>query len=393
MWQDCKALQGELVTIRRDLHKIPEIQHSLPKTKAYVLSKLEEYGISYRCSKTDDSVIAEVVGDPKGKVIVLRADMDALPIVEDTQVDYQSTHPGCMHACGHDAHAAMLLGAAKVLKSNESQLKGTVRFLFQTAEEIAKGAEIMIADGALENASAIFGIHIGSILGKEYATGSVVGAPGCVMASMDKFTVNVTGVGCHGSTPEKGVDPINIASHIVISLQAVIAREFSATRPVVLTIGKIAGGDAFNIIPNQVVLEGTIRAIDQKEREKLAQRIDEISAQVALTFGGTAVTEMIWGAPPVVNHANMAKLACDAAAKVLGEDMVIRSIPAPNMGGEDFAYYVEKIPGAFLFLNSANVACGSDVPHHNAKFKIDEDVLWEGSAVFVASVQDFFDQN
>lgn len=390
MWKECKGEESNIIEMRRELHKIPEVGHNLPKTLGYISEKLEEYGVGYRKSDCDGSIIAEIVGDSKGKVIVLRADVDALPMAEANEVEYKSTHKGCMHACGHDAHGAMLLGAIKVLKQHENQIQGTVRFLFQTAEEIAQGAEIMIRDGALERAECVFGLHIGSIFGKDIPAGTVIAAGGNCMASMDQFQIRVLGVGCHGSTPEKGVDPINIASHIVISLQAVIAREFSATKSVVLTIGKIAGGDSFNIIPCEVVLEGTIRALNQADREKLMRRIEEISSQVACTFGGEAITIPTWGAPPVINDDAMAKFAADASAKVVGEEWVRRKLEAPNMGGEDFACYLEKTPGAFLILSSANTECQSDIPHHNPKFQIDESVLWKGSAVFVAIVEDFF---
>ena len=199
-------------------------------------------------------------------------------------------------------------------------------------------------------------------------------------------------MGCHGSTPEKGVDPINIASHIVVSLQEVIAREITTLHPAVLTIGKINGGFAYNVIPNEVVIEGTIRALQEDVRQYLAKRIGEISQSVAATFRGTCEYEMDWGAPPVVNDDAMAALAGDAAKKALGEDWVITSLPSPNMGGEDFAYYLEKVPGAFMFLSSSNPDKKTDVPHHNPKFNVDEDVLYRGSTVFVSIVEEFLNK-
>ncbi len=389
MWKQCENEQELLVQMRRELHKIPELEHTLPKTLAYIREQLELYGINYRCSKLDGSIIAEIVGNSKGKTIVLRADVDALPIEEANDIPYKSQHAGCMHACGHDAHGAILLGAVKVLNEHKNELNGTVRFLFQTAEEIAKGAEIMVADHALDNADAIFGLHIGSLFGKEIPSGTIISSPGCCMASMDKFIIHVNGMGCHGSTPEKGIDPINIASHIVISLQTIIAREFSATSPVVLTIGKIMGGDAFNIIPNMVTLEGTIRAVNQADRQRIIDRISEISNQIALAFGGSTTVEIISGSPPVINDKEMACLGADAATEIVGENYVIRSLESPNMVGEDFAFYLEKIPGAFMILSSSNIKCGSDIPHHNPNFQIDESVLWKGSALFVSIVEKF----
>ena len=389
MWNECKDLQNYIVKLRRDLHQIPEVGLNLPKTAEYVANVLDELAIPYVKSQKDSSIIATIQGGKPGKTLALRADMDALPILEDTGVCYASKHEGCMHACGHDTHMAMLLGAAKVLKEHQAELHGTVRLLFQTAEELAMGAEIVVEEGGVDNVDAVFGTHIGTIIDKAIPSGTVIVTPGCCMASFDKFIVKVKGVGCHGSTPEKGVDPVNIAAHIVLSLQAINSREFSATCPVVLTIGSIHGGSQYNIIPNEVTIEGTIRCLEEPVRQKIARRIGEISAATASAFGDSVDYEMVWGAPPVINDDKMAALAADAAKSVLGEDMVVTKVPAPNMGGEDFAYYLEKVPGAFMFLSSSNPKKHTDVPHHNPKFNVDEDVLWEGSAVFVAIAEKY----
>lgn len=389
LWKECKDLQEHIVKLRRDLHQIPEVGLVLPKTAEYVAAVLDELDIPYVKSEKDSSLIATIQGGKPGKVIALRADMDALPIPEDTGVCYTSKHEGFMHACGHDTHMAMLLGAAKVLKAHQAELAGTVRLLFQTAEELACGAEVMVANGGVDGVDAVFGTHIGTIIDKTIPSGTVVVTPGCCMASYDKFVVKVKGVGCHGSTPEKGIDPVNITAHIILALQAINSREFSATCPVVLTIGNIHGGGQYNIIPDEVVFEGTIRCLEEPVRQKIARRIGEISAATASAFGGSVEYEMIWGAPPVINDADMAALAAEAAVEVLGEEKVITKVPAPNMGGEDFAYYLEKVPGAFMFLSSSNPEKHTDVPHHNPKFNVDEDVLWEGAAVFVAIVEKF----
>lgn len=392
MWEKCKELQDYIVSLRRDLHKIPEVGFDLPETQAYIAAELDRLGISYKKNQKDSGIIGEIKGGQPGKTVLLRADIDALPIQEDTGVPYASQHEGCMHACGHDTHAAMLLGALRVLQENRQELKGNVRFVFQTAEELSKGAPIAIEEGAVDGVDAVFGCHIGSILDPKIASGTLVVVPGCCMASFDRFVLKVKGVGCHGSTPEKGVDPINIASHIVVSLQEVIAREITTLHPAVLTIGKINGGFAYNVIPNEVVIEGTIRALQEDVRQYLAKRIEEISKSVAATFRGSCEYEMDWGAPPVVNDAAMAALAGDAAKKALGEDWVITSLPAPNMGGEDFAYYLEKVPGAFMFLSSSNPDKKTDVPHHNPKFNVDEDVFYRGSAVFVSIVEELLNK-
>ena len=389
IWQDCEPLQARIVEMRRALHRIPELGTDLPKTAAYVAAALDELGIPYEKSTLDSGIIATIEGGMPGKTIALRADMDALPIEEATGAPYTSTHPGCMHACGHDAHTAMLLGAAAALQKNRAQLKGTVRLLFQTAEEGSKGALFTIRNGGIKNADAVFGMHIGTILGKDYPAGIIVTPPGCCMASFDRFTIHVNGSGCHGSTPEKGIDPINIASHIVLALQAINAREFNACVPVVVTIGSIHGGTQYNIIPDTVVLDGTIRCIDDGVRKTVVRRIGEIAAATATAFGGTAECVVDWGAPPVINNAEMAELATQAAKDVVGEEWVVDRLKAPNMGGEDFAYFLQDVPGAYLFLSSCNPDKNADIPHHNPKFQIDEDVLWKGAALYASIAEKF----
>ncbi len=388
-WNECKALQDELVRMRRELHRIPELGIDLPQTRAYVTAKLDEYGVPYTLNEKDSGVIAVITSGKPGKVVALRADMDALPIHEETGVEFASQHEGCMHACGHDTHISMLLGAAKVLNEHKDQLNGEVRFLFQTGEEISKGAQITIENGGVKGADAVFGTHIGTILSKEIPAGTFIISPGPVMASFDRFILKVKGVGCHGSTPEKGVDPVNVAAHIVLGLEAINAREFNACVPVVVTIGMIRGGAAYNAIPSEVLIEGTTRAFDEKVRQKLARRIGEIASMTAQAFGATVDFEMDWGAPPVVNNDKMAAFAASCAKEVVGDDMVITEVEHPNMAGEDFAYYLNQVPGAFMFLSSANPAKGTDVAHHNPKFNVDEDVFWMGSACFVNIAEKF----
>ena len=389
MWEKCKGLQEELVSMRRELHQIPETGGDLPKTKAYIMGKLKELGIPFVENATDSGLVATIEGGKPGKTLALRADMDALPITEENDVPYRSKHEGKMHACGHDTHVTMLLGAAKVLNENKENIHGNVKLLFQTDEEGSRGAERLCAEGHLNGVDAIFGTHIGTIISGDIPAGTVISTPGCCMASFDKFVIKVKGFGCHGSTPEKGVDPINIASHIVINLQEVVAREIAAVKPAVLTIGHIEGGFAYNVIPSEVLIEGTIRALEEDVRQELAKRIGEIASATAAAFRGEVEYEMIWGAPPVINDAGMAKLAADCARDIVGDEKVIDHVDAPNMGGEDFAYYVKQVPGAFLFLSSANPEKHTDVPHHNPKFNVDEDVFWIGSALFVRIAEKF----
>ena len=389
MWQECEKLQDYIVGLRRDLHRIPETGTDLPKTQAYICAELDRLGVSYTKNQGDSGIIGEIKGGKPGKTVLLRADIDALPIHEETGLPFASEHEGRMHACGHDTHAAMLIGALKVLNEHREALSGNVKFVFQTAEEISKGSQIAIKEGVMDGVDAVFGIHIGSILGPSLPSGTISVVPGCCMASFDRFVLTVKGNGCHGSTPEKGVDPVTIACNIVLSLQEVIAREIAGTKPAVLTVGMINGGFAYNIIPSEVKIEGTIRAVEESVRRQLAKRIEEISKNIAAAFRGSVDFFMDWGAPPVINDEKMAALAAKAAAKVLGEEHVVTTQDAPNMGGEDFAYYLAEKPGAFMFLSSADAAKHTDVPHHNPKFMVDEDVFCKGSAVFVSIVEDF----
>ncbi|MDO5116225.1 MAG: M20 family metallopeptidase [Synergistaceae bacterium] len=389
MWRECEDLQDYIVGIRRDLHQIPELGLNLPETQAYICAELDRLGIDYKKNEGDSGIIGEIKGGHPGKTVLLRADIDALPIQEDTGLPFSSKHEGKMHACGHDSHAAMLLGALRVLAAHRGELNGNVRFVFQTAEEISKGAQQAIKEGVTEGVDAVFGLHIGSILGGSLPSGTLSVVPGCCMASFDRFVINVKGSGCHGSTPEKGIDPVTIAANIVLSLQEIVAREIAGTKPSVLTIGMINGGFAYNVIPSEVKIEGTIRALEEPVRMQLAKRIEEISRNIAAAFRGSVDFLMDWGAPPVINDEKMAALAAEAAKKVLGGGDVKTSQDAPNMGGEDFAYYLAEKPGAFMFLSSADHAKCTDVPHHNPKFMIDEDVLHKGSAVFVSIVEDF----
>ena len=391
MWNECKELQEYMIQLRRDLHQIPEVGYDLPETSAYVAAELDRLGIPYERSGRDSSLIAEIAGGRPGKTIALRADMDALPIAEATDIPFPSRHEGRMHGCGHDAHMSMLLGAARVLATHREEIPGTVRLIFQTAEEQSRGAQVVIENGGIDGVDAVFGTHIGSIVDKTIPAGTFIVPSGCCMAAFDKFIIRVKGIGCHGSTPEKGVDPINIAAHIILALQALNAREVKATRPLVLTLGMIQGGSQYNVIPGDVTIEGTIRTLEEDLRQFIARRIGEIAQATAAVFGGSVEYEMVWGAPPVTNEDSMQQLAARAAQAVLGEERVITKLEAPIMGGEDFAYYLEKVPGTFMFLSSSNPAKGTDQPHHCPQFNIDEDVLWMGAAVFVRIVEEFLE--
>ena len=387
-----QQMQSYLVQLRRQLHQFPEVGNRLPATSRLVAQELTRMGIAYVQPHPDGGIVADIQGIEPGKTVALRADMDGLPIQEQTGLPFSSQNGGYMHACGHDAHMAMLLGAARLLLEHQNEFAGTVRLLFQPGEEMAAGAREMIDAGCLEGVDAIFGMHIGTLLGGAYPSGTLIVPEGCCMASFDRFVLNISGFGCHGSSPEKGVDPIQIAAHVVLGLQSIISREIPASQAGVLSFGRIQGGSQYNLIPGQVELEGTTRALNQQVRMKLAQRLEEISSGIAAAFGGRCQCTMHWGAPALVNDKRSAKLAASALKQALPQTPVVEHIDAPNMGGEDFAYYLEHIPGAYLFLSTYAPEKSSAFPHHNEKFDIDESVLWEGSEAYAAIARHFLQE-
>ncbi len=383
-----EEIQQYIVFNRRNLHQIPEVGTDLPLTRDYICRELNALGIPYKLSSKDSGLVATLGFDRPGKTIALRADMDALPVTEETGLPFASVHSGAMHACGHDAHMAMLLGAAKLLLEKKEELNGSIKLFFQTGEESAIGAELLIDEGCMEKVDAVFGTHIGLIMGKDYPSGTVIAVPGCCMASYDKFVIHVEGKGIHGSSPEGGVDPIHVAAQIVISLQEILAREIKGTEARVLTVCRIEGGQVYNVIPNEAVLEGTIRAVDDKVRKYMAKRIEEIANGIATTFRAKCNVEIVWGAPPVVNDPELAQLVASVAERLIGKEKVITQVPAASMIGEDFAYYLQKKPGAFILLSSADATKATDIGHHNPKFDVDEDVMWEGAALFAGIAEE-----
>lgn len=389
MWKECKAMEQDIIALRRALHQIPELSLDLPETLSFISAQLDAWGIPHHLSPGKAGIIGEFDGGREGKTILLRADVDGLPIQEETGLPFSSRHEGRMHACGHDAHGAMLLGALKVLFDRREQLAGRVRFIFQTGEEAVGGARIAVKEGIMEGVDGVFGCHIGCILSPDIPSGTVISAPGPVMAAPDRIAYTVRGQGCHGSSPEKGVDPVTIASHIVIALQEILAREIPASAVAVHTIGSIHGGVTYNVIPDTVVMEGTLRTVDPALRQQMLDRMCAVARLTAETFRGSCEVELDLGPGPVINDPDMASLAADAAADVLGETWVRRRVEAPNMGGEDFSRYLAEKPGAFFFLSTADRDKGTCVPHHNCRFDIDEDQLWKGSAVFVRLTERF----
>lgn len=391
----CKATQTYIVEMRRELHKIPELGVHIPKTQEFICKELDKMGVPYKKNTAvtkdgilDCGIIALIEGKNKDKVLAIRADMDALPITEVQDIPYRSLHDGVMHACGHDAHMAMLLGTAKILNKNKDMLNGSVKILFQTSEEILSGAKLLMAGGCMENpkVTACIGTHVWPEENSKPGTAVIVDGP--VMASGNRFVIRVKGNGCHGSMPQLGVDPIIAVAQIISSLQSITSREISADEPNVLSICQVHSGTSWNIIPEDAFMEGTIRTLNPKTRAYCIKRVDEIVAGICQAMRCEGSVEWVDGTPVVLNETNMTHIVAMAAKKILGEEYVSQN-KKPNMGNEDFAYYQEIVPSTFMFLNISNAEKMPFVALHNPKFGLDEDVLWKGTAVQVQTALDY----
>ncbi len=380
-----EELEQEIIGFRREIHENPETGKSLPRTKEFVMKKLREFGYEPR-EICESGIVAEISGpnsENGGKTLLLRADMDALPVLEQTDCEFKSTN-GRMHACGHDMHAAMLLGAAKLLKQNQNLLEGTVKLVFQPDEEGFTGAKSMIAAGALENPKVDAGIalHVNS----GTPSGMILCGKGTCMAGCTLFRIVVKGKGCHGAMPETGVDPVNIAAHIYLSLQEITARELGAQVPAVVTIGKFNAGDVPNVIPGEAVMEGTIRTLDRKVGETVFGRICEISQAVAKTFRGEAQVTEIASPPPLINDREMVDEVTGYAKDLVGEKAVY-VYEGGGMGSEDFSSYTYEIPCSYMLIGAGskeeNPLYG--MPMHNEKVFFNEAILKEGAVLHTYS--------
>jgi|KBSSwiStaDraftv2_1062776.scaffolds.fasta_scaffold15793_2 amidohydrolase len=371
---DVSAIQADLVALRRDLHQNPELAWAERRTAGRVAAFLEGSGLDVRAGVAGTGLVATARG-AGARTVVLRADMDGLPIQEQSDAPYASRVPGVMHACGHDGHTAIGAAAARVLGARRPA--GTVRVLFQPAEEGEGGAQRVLAEGALEGADVILGIH----LWNELPVGTIGVKAGPLMAAVDRLSIVVRGRGGHGGHPHRAADPVVAAAQVVLALQTLVSREVSPLDSAVLTVGAIHGGQAFNVIPDEVTLTGTVRTFDAALRRSIPDRVRRIAGGVASALQCEAEVEVRPGNPPVVNDAAVAGLARRAAVRVVGEENVVE--PEPTMGGEDMAVYFERVPGCFVFVGSANPARGLDQPHHSPRFDFDEAALAIGCEFMV----------
>lgn len=374
-----REIDGALRTWRRHMHAHPELSGAEEQTARYIAGELRKMGYEPQ-EKVNGThgLMATLRVNDAAPLVALRADIDALPIHEENAVEYASKNPGVMHACGHDAHAAMLLGAAKLLMAGKSRLKRSVRFVFQPHEEsYPGGAPDMIAGGALASASSIFGIHISSML----PTGQVGTRVGPFMAAVNGLKIRIVGKGGHAAMPDLAIDPVVAAAHVIVALQTVVSRTIKPGEPAVVTVTQVHAGTADNVIPGEVELGGTIRTFSPQVRATVCRRVKEVAEAVAAAHGAKAIVDTRDGYPVLVNDAQTTDAALAAAREIgFGEDQVVAL--APIGGGEDFAYYAEKIPASFVFLGAASEAKDCVYPHHHPRFNVDEDALARGAALY-----------
>ena len=374
--KEIKEIEKMIIDWRRDFHQFPELSFQEHRTGDVIADELRSMGLEPKVKVGKTGVTADLKFG-NGPVIGLRADMDALPIQETSGLPFSSQNDGVMHACGHDGHMAMLLGAAKALTQNDNQYNGAVRFIFQPAEEGEGGARYMIEDGCLEGIDEIYGIHVWNY----QPVGEVGVKDGPVLAAADMFDIKIKGIGGHGAAPQGTVDSVVVASYLVQALQTIVSRNTNPLESTVISIGKINGGNNFNIIADEVSLSGTARAYSEENRNLIKTRMEEIIKGVEKTYNANITFDYKDGYPPTINHIGPTQKVLKAAEKVVGDKA---GMPYLSMGGEDFAYYLKEKPGCFFFVGSApNEQELFETPHHCSHFTMDERALLVGPSIYL----------
>ena len=374
--KEIKEIEKMIIDWRRDFHQFPELSFQEHRTGDVIADELRSMGLEPKVKVGKTGVTADLKFG-NGPVIGLRADMDALPIQETSGLPFSSQNDGVMHACGHDGHMAMLLGAAKALTQKDNQYNGTVRFIFQPAEEGEGGARYMIEDGCLEGIDEIYGIHVWNY----QPVGEVGVKDGPVLAAADMFDIKIKGIGGHGAAPQGTVDSVVVASYLVQALQTIESRNTNPLESTVISIGKINGGNNFNIIADEVSLSGTARAYSEENRNLIKTRMEEIIKGVEKTYNANITFDYKDGYPPTINHVGPTQKVLKAAEKVVGDKA---GMPYLSMGGEDFAYYLKEKPGCFFFVGSApNEQELFETPHHCSHFTMDERALLVGPSIYL----------
>ena len=380
-----ESMKDWLVEIRRKIHMHPELGFEEVETSRLVIECLEKFGLQVKRGVAKTGVVGLLKGKEPGETVAIRADMDALPMDEANQVPYASKVKGKMHACGHDAHVAILLGVAKFFSSIKDEVRGNIKWIFQPAEEGGGGGRMMVEEGVLENpkVDAIFGAHVFPLL----SIGKVGIMEGEALAAADRFTLVILGKGGHAASPHLTRDPILAAGHLITQIHAIVSRNINPLESGVVTIGKVSGGTAFNIIPDEVELLGTVRSLSPQVREELRSRIEQVTQGVVGSFGMDYHFNYEYGYPVLINDPGMTKLVGEACLKGIGKDNV--EVIKPSMGAEDFAYYLERCPGAYFRLGCGNEEKGIIHPYHSSLFDIDEEVLAFGVEMFVRIIDQY----
>jgi len=386
---EARALLDDAIQLRRRIHRHPEIGLTLPRTQAVVLEALDALGLETRTGQRTTSVLARLTGGKPGPTILLRADMDALPLREETGLPFASEVEGAMHACGHDAHVAMLVGAARVLVRRRADLAGSVLFMFQPGEEGYHGARVMLDEGLLDGAgvpSGAFALHVTH----REAAGVITTRPGPMLASGDTIQITVRGKGGHASAPHDCLDPIPVACEIVQAFQTLVTRRVNVFDPAVITIGKITAGTTRNVIPETAHLLGTVRTVSEVTRERVLEGIRRVADGIATAHGAEAAVELIRGYPVTSNDASFAGFVLDTAREVLGAERVT-PMSHPVMGSEDFSYVLQRVPGAMANLGTRPDS-GEVYPNHSNRMLVNETALASGIAVHVGVALRFFER-
>ena len=385
-WSDLvdADLIRQAVEWRRRLHSRPEASFEERETTDFIQGLLQEWGFETE-RPLETGVVGRIRGAEGGPCVALRADIDALLIQEENEFEFASRNPGRMHACGHDGHTAMLLAVARLLPTIRDRLGGEVRLLFQPAEERLGGGGLgFVNAGVLENVSMVLGMHLWS----GFETGLVSMMEGPVMASTDEFQLSIKGRGGHGAFPHQTVDALVVGAFLVTALQTVVSRRVDPLAPAVVTVGSFHAGTAFNVISEEAVLIGTTRALSEDTRATIKQEIQQLTTQTAQAFGAEGFCNYIDGNPVVVNDPAATKLMRQAISKVVGPDRLVAAPPV--MGGDDFAFLAQRVPGAYCFVGTRNPSAGSVYPHHHPRFTIDEASLEIGVRIFLEALESFF---
>jgi amidohydrolase len=387
---EIRALQAQLVEWRRTIHQKPELGFQEHLTAEFIAQKLEQWGIEYQTGIAQTGIVATIKSEYPGKVLAIRADLDALPIQEANEVPYRSQHPGKMHACGHDGHVAIALGTAYYLIQHRQDFWGTVKIIFQPAEEGPGGAKPMIEAGVLKNpdVDAIIGLHLWNNL----PLGTVGVRSGALMAAVECFRCTIFGKGGHGAMPHQTIDSIVVSAQIVNALQTIVARNINPLDSAVVTVGEFHAGTALNVIADTARLSGTVRYFNPALEPKIQQRIEEIIAGVCQSHGAKYELDYWQLYPPVINDTAMAELVCSVATKVVETPLGV--VPeCQTMGGEDMSFFLQQVPGCYFFVGSANPEKNLAYPHHHPRFDFDETALAMGVEMFVRCVEQFLSTN